>query len=71
MQRSVHLAIRSIVKNGALLIRGLLGPGSAKQRFALHRVRDTRPDYAASAFAGFSGAVIAPDVLISATSFAE
>ena len=28
-------------------------------------------DYAASAFAGFSGAVIAPETLISASSFSE
>jgi hypothetical protein len=31
----------------------------------------TSGDYAASAFAGFSGAVIAPETLISATSFSE
>ena len=30
-----------------------------------------RSSYAASAFAGFSGGVIAPDVLISASSLAE
>ena len=35
----------------------------------MHRAQETR--YAASALAGFSGAVIAPDVLISANSFSE
>jgi hypothetical protein len=34
------------LRRGALLIRGpsiiVMGPGSAKHRFALHRVRDTR-----------------------------
>jgi hypothetical protein len=51
-------------------------------RIALRSIRATRtfyspcatrysPGYAASAFAGFSGAVIAPDALIAAISSAE
>jgi len=44
--RAVPRMLRSAprLRRGVLLIRGptMAGPGSAKHRFALHRVRDTR-----------------------------
>jgi len=75
VQRSASEASGALQTWDRYELRARYDPGSAVHHLALtrfvpHRIRD-KNSYAASALAGFSGGVIAPEDLISASSFAE